>query len=50
VQVKRGAVFDVAVEIWKGATIFGNREAIELTKDNNKHLRVPQGLRMGAWC
>jgi dTDP-4-dehydrorhamnose 3,5-epimerase len=47
VRVVRGAVFDVAVDIRKNSTTFGEWEGIELSEDNRKQLWVPAGFAHG---
>lgn len=47
VRVVRGAVFDVAVDIRKGSSTFGEWVGIELTEDNYKQLWIPAGFAHG---
>jgi dTDP-4-dehydrorhamnose 3,5-epimerase len=47
VRVVRGAVFDVAVDIRKNSTTFGEWQGIELSADNRKQLWVPPGFAHG---
>lgn len=47
VQVLRGAVWDVVVDVRKGSPNFGNWMGIELTEDNLFQLWVPAGFAHG---
>ena len=47
VQVLRGAVFDVAVDIRKGSPTFGRWTGAELTDENHRQLWVPPGFAHG---
>ena len=47
VRVVRGAVFDVAADIRKSSTTFGQWVGMELTEDNHKQLWVPAGFAHG---
>jgi len=47
VRVARGAVFDVAVDLRKSSTTFGQWVGVELTEDNHKQLWVPEGFAHG---
>ena len=47
VRVVRGAVFDVAVDIRKGSTTFGQWVGMELGEDNHKQLWIPAGFAHG---
>lgn len=47
VRVVRGAVFDVAVDIRKSSSTFGQWAGVELTEDNNRQLWVPPGFAHG---
>ncbi|MGJ7500390.1 dTDP-4-dehydrorhamnose 3,5-epimerase [Variovorax sp. ZT5P49] len=47
VRVVRGAVFDVAVDIRKSSSTFGQWVGVELTEDNHKQLWVPAGFAHG---
>lgn len=47
VRVVRGAVFDVAVDIRKGAPTFGKWVGVILTEDNYKQLWIPPGFAHG---
>jgi dTDP-4-dehydrorhamnose 3,5-epimerase len=46
-RVTQGAVFDVAVDIRKGSTTFGQWFGLELSAENKKQLWVPAGLAHG---
>ena len=46
-RVVRGSVFDVAVDIRKGSSSFGEWVGIELTEENHKQLWVPPGFAHG---
>ena len=47
VRVLEGAVLDIAVDLRKGSTSFGQHYAIELTADNHKQFFVPAGFAHG---
>lgn len=47
VQVVRGAVFDVAVDIRKSSPTFGKWAGVELTEDNHRQLWIPPGFAHG---
>ncbi|MEP2716404.1 dTDP-4-dehydrorhamnose 3,5-epimerase [Pseudophaeobacter sp.] len=47
VRCGRGALFDVAVDIRKGAPTFGKWFGVELTAENGKQLLVPEGFLHG---
>ena len=47
VYVRRGAVFDVAVDIRLGSPTFGRWVGIELNSENRRQLWVPPGLAHG---
>ena len=47
VQVVRGAVFDVAVDIRKGSATFGQWVGMELSEDNHKQHWIPAGFAHG---
>lgn len=47
VQVVRGAVFDVAVDIRRSSPNFGEWLGVELSEDNHKQLWVPPGFAHG---
>jgi dTDP-4-dehydrorhamnose 3,5-epimerase len=47
VRVIQGSVLDVAVDIRKGSSTFGQYVAIELTGQNKKQLLVPRGFAHG---
>ncbi|MFC5520598.1 dTDP-4-dehydrorhamnose 3,5-epimerase [Polaromonas jejuensis] len=47
VRVVRGAVFDVAVDIRKGSSTFGQWVSAELTEENRKQVWVPPGFAHG---
>ncbi|AGU47937.1 dTDP-4-dehydrorhamnose 3,5-epimerase RmlC [Variovorax paradoxus B4] len=44
VRVAQGAVFDVAVDIRKSSSTFGQWVGVELTADNHKQLWIPAGF------
>lgn len=50
VQVVRGAIFDVAVDIRKGSPRFGQWCGATLTADKNEHFFVPRGFAHGFCC
>ncbi len=43
----RGAIFDVAVDIRRGSSLFGKWEGVELTEENRHLLYVPAGFAHG---
>ena len=43
----KGAVLDVAVDIRKGSSTYGQHVAIELTEDNHRQFFVPRGFAHG---
>lgn len=47
VQVVRGAVFDVAVDIRRSSLTFGKWVGVALTEDNHRQLWVPPGFAHG---
>ncbi|GAB6068104.1 dTDP-4-dehydrorhamnose 3,5-epimerase [Methylothermus subterraneus] len=47
VQVLRGAVFDVAVDIRKGSPTFGRWVGYELSEANHRQLYIPEGFAHG---
>ena len=47
VRVIKGKVLDVAVDIRKGSTTYGQHVAVELSEDNKKQLFVPRGFAHG---
>ena len=47
VRVVRGAVFDVAVDIRKSSSTFGQWVGCELTEDNHRQFWVPPGFAHG---
>ena len=47
VRVIQGSVLDVAVDIRKGSSTFGNYVAIELTSENKKQMFIPRGFAHG---
>lgn len=47
VRCVRGAVLDVAVDIRKGSTTYGQHVAVELTEDNHRQFFVPRGFAHG---
>ena len=47
VRVLEGSVLDVAVDLRKGSTSFGQHFAIELTGDNHKQFFIPAGFAHG---
>lgn len=47
VQVTRGAVFDVAVDLRKSSPTFGRWVGVELSEENHRQLYVPPGFAHG---
>jgi len=47
VQVMKGKVYDVAVDIRSGSPYFGRWEGIELSEENNTQFYVPPGFAHG---
>ena len=47
VRVTQGAVFDVAVDLRRSSSTFGQSVGIELSADNKKQLWVPAGFAHG---
>ena len=47
VRVVRGAAYDVAVDIRRGAATFGQWTGMELSADNRRQLWIPEGFAHG---
>ena len=47
VRCGRGAIFDVAVDIRRGSSTYGQWEGYELTEDNGHQLYIPIGFAHG---
>ncbi len=47
VRVVKGAVLDVAVDIRKGSSTYGQHVAVELTEDNHQQFFIPRGFAHG---
>ena len=47
VRVLEGKVLDVAVDIRKNSSTFGQYVSVELSKENKKQLYVPRGFAHG---
>ncbi len=47
VRCVKGRVLDVAVDIRKGSTTYGQHVAVELTEDNHRQFFVPRGFAHG---
>ncbi len=43
----KGAVLDVALDIRKGSSTYGEHVAVELTEDNHRQFFVPRGFAHG---
>lgn len=47
VRCVKGAVLDVAVDIRKGSSTYGQHVAVELTEDNHRQIFIPRGFAHG---
>lgn len=47
VRCVKGVVLDVAVDIRKGSSTYGQHVAVELTEDNHRQFFIPKGLAHG---
>ncbi len=47
VRIIKGSVFDVALDLRKGSTTFGQYYGIELNEENQKQLLIPRGFAHG---
>ncbi len=47
VRVIKGKVLDIAVDIRKGSSTFGQHVSVELTEENKKQILVPKGFAHG---
>ncbi len=47
VRCVKGAVLDVAVDIRKGSSTFGQHVAVELTENNHRQFFIPKGFAHG---
>ena len=47
VRCVKGAVLDVAVDIRKGSSTYGQHVAVELTEDNHRQFFIPRGFAHG---
>lgn len=50
VRVIKGAVLDVAVDIRKGSSTFGQHVAVELIGENHRRFFVPRVFGMALVC
>jgi len=47
IQVIRGAIYDVAVDIRRGSATFGKWTAVELSETNKRQVFIPEGFAHG---
>lgn len=47
VRCVKGAVLDVAVDIRKGSSTYGQHVAVELTEENHRQIFIPKGFAHG---